>query len=245
MAYPMAMLQVTWKQATFKALIEAIAPISDELKMTFNAEGVEIRVVDYAHVCFIKVSIHPDEFNEYEVKDQVVLATEVEKLKSILKLAKKDPILMKWDVGGLLHFEVGDVVKDIGLLQADLVKSPNEPDVTLPIKVKFAKEHFKTGVAAVNDVGSIAKVGFNGKNAYMNCKGSNDRVEVTFNKGASTLTSTEEPSDTNFSVDYLGRILKGVGESITLEMGQSLPLRVSSESQGCSFIWMVAPRIDN
>ena len=86
------MLQVKWKESTFKALVEAVAPISDELKMTFNAEGVEIRVVDYAHVCFIKATIPPDEFVEYEVKDQVVIATEIAKLKSILKLAKKEPI---------------------------------------------------------------------------------------------------------------------------------------------------------
>ena len=243
------MLQVKWKESTFKALVEAVAPISDELKMTFNAEGVEIRDVDYAHVCFIKATIPPDEFVEYEVKDQVVIATEIAKLKSILKLAKKEPILMNWGVGkessGLLHFEVRDVVKDVGLLQADLVKAPNEPNVTLPIKVNFDKEHYKTGVEAVSDVGSVAKIGFNGENAYMNCKGSNDKVEVTFNKGATTISSSSESADTNFSVDYLARILKGVGENITMELGQALPLRVSSETQGCSFVWMVAPRIDN
>ena len=249
MASHRLMLKVTWNQPTFKSLIEAVAPLSEEIKMTFNAEGVEIRVVDYAHVCFIKAIIHPDSFTAYEVTDQVVIATEIDKLKSILKLAKKNPIVMSWGVDkekdGLLHFEVGDVVKDVGLLQADLVKAPNEPNIELPIKVKFAKEHYKTGVEAVSDVGSIAKIGYDGKNAYMNCQGSNDRVTVTFNKGASTISDNDDKADTNFSVDYLSRILKGVGENIILEMGQSLPLRLSSESEGCSMVWMVAPRIDN
>ena len=243
------MLNVTWNQPTFKSLIEAVAPISEEIKMTFNAEGVEIRVVDYAHVCFIKAIIYPDSFAKYEVTDQVVIATEVEKLKSILKLAKKNPINMSWGLdeskGGLLHFEVGEVVKDVGLLQADLVKAPNEPNLILPIKVKFDKEHYKTGVDAVSDVGSIAKIGFDGQNAYMNCQGSTDKVSITFNKGATTISNTDDTADTNFSVDYLSRILKGVGDSLTLEMGQSMPLRVSSESEGCSMVWMVAPRIDN
>ena len=228
MASPTLMLNVTWNQPTFKSLIEAVAPISEEIKMTFNAEGVEIRVVDYAHVCFIKAIIYPDSFAKYEVTDQVVIATEVEKLKSILKLAKKNPINMSWGLdeskGGLLHFEVGEVVKDVGLLQADLVKAPNEPNLILPIKVKFD---------------------FDGQNAYMNCQGSTDKVSITFNKGATTISNTDDTADTNFSVDYLSRILKGVGDSLTLEMGQSLPLRVSSESEGCSMVWMVAPRIDN
>jgi len=241
------MLSIVWPQNIIKTFIESVGAIAEECKITFKQDGLVANVIDPAHVCFIGVEIPSEKFDSYEVEGNVVIPIELSKLTSILKISQKKPIKMVWGDGktsaGMIRFEVGGIIREATLLQADAIKSVDMPSISPPIQVRLKAEEYNLGVSAVSDVGNIMKISFEDGKPIVRSDSHGDTVELTFMDDVKVIEGSDEDASTKISVEYMKRVCKGLGDSVKVSMGNNSPLRLESANQGCSLTWMVAPPI--
>ncbi len=243
------MLSVIWPTNVLKTFIESVSAVQEDVKILFKQDGLFANVIDASHVCFVGIEIPSEKFDSYEVNENVVIPIEVAQLASIYKISQKQPIKMSWseeDNGGMVRFEVGGIIKNARLLNADVVADVKEmPNISPPIKMRVKTEEYNLGVSAVADVSGLLQMCFESGKPIMRSDSQGNSVQMTFENDVEILEGSSDDAMTRLSVEYLKRVSKGLGDSMMVHMGNHQPIKIESKNEGCSFTWLVAPRIDN
>jgi len=245
---PNHMLSIVWPTTVLKTFIESVSAIQEEVKIIFKQDGLFANVIDSAHVCFIGIEIPSERFDAYEVNENVVIPIEIAHLASIYKISQKNPVKMIWNEaenGGMVRFEVGGIIKSARLLSADTFSEMNMPKIEPPIKMRVKTEEYNLGVSAVADVSGLLQMCFEEGKPVMRSDGNGDSVQMTFENDVEIVEGSNDDAMTRLSVEYLKKVGKGLGDSMLVHMGNHQPLKIESKNEGCSFTWLVAPRIDN
>ncbi|MGC9554724.1 MAG: DNA polymerase sliding clamp, partial [Thermoplasmatota archaeon] len=87
------MFQVTIKTDYLRNIVDATSILVDEIKLHFTPDQVYARAVDPAHVGMVDFKLKSDAFEEYDVKEDVDLAVDLDKLKSMLKLPSTEEVI--------------------------------------------------------------------------------------------------------------------------------------------------------
>ena len=243
------MLSVIWPTNVLKTFIESVNAVQEDVKIVFKQDGLFANVIDASHVCFVGIEIPSEKFDSYEVNENVVIHIEVAQLTSIYKNSQKKTVKMSWneeDNGGMVRFEVGGIIKNARLLNADVVADVKEmPNISPPIKMKVKTEEYNLGVSAVADVSGLLQMCFEDGKPIMRSDSQGNSVQMTFENDVEILEGSSDDAMTRLSVEYLKRVSKGLGDSMMVHMGNHQPIKIESKNEGCSFTWLVAPRIDN
>lgn len=243
------MLSVIWPTNVLKTFIESVNAVQEDVKIVFKQDGLFANVIDASHVCFVGIEIPSEKFDSYEVDENVVIPIEVAQLTSIYKISQKKPVKMSWseeDNGGMVRFEVGGIIKNARLLNADIVADVREmPNISPPIKMRVKTEEYNLGVSAVADVSGLLQMCFEGGKPIMRSDSQGNSVQMTFENDVEIIEGSSDDVMTRLSVEYLKRVSKGLGDSMMVHMGNHQPIKIESKNEGCSFTWLVAPRIDN
>ena len=243
------MLSVIWPTNVLKTFIESVNAVQEDVKIVFKQDGLFANVIDASHVCFVGIEIPSEKFDSYEVNENVVIPIEVAQLTSIYKNSQKKTVKMSWneeDNGGMVRFEVGGIIKNARLLNADVVADVKEmPNISPPIKMKVKTEEYNLGVSAVADVSGLLQMCFEDGKPIMRSDSQGNSVQMTFENDVEILEGSSDDAMTRLSVEYLKRVSKGLGDSMMVHMGNHQPIKIESKNEGCSFTWLVAPRIDN
>jgi len=248
-AQAVIMLKIVWTDEILKTLLDACSPLVEDIRLTFTQDGLSVGVVDASHVCFVSITIPSELFTSYEVEGKVVIPLELAKLVAMQKLSKKQPLTMIWGDEktdkGLVRFEVGGLVREATLLHADMVRNIDTPDINPPTKFQMKAESFILGISAISDVSDILRLGLKEGIPLMTSTSTGDSVTYTITDDVEVFESSNEEVKTQLSCTYLKHMSKGFGQHTTVFVGNDFPLRVESNNNGCSLVWMLAPRIDN
>ena len=76
----------------FKAIINTMADLTDEVTFKFSSEGLSILEMDPAHIALISLSLKPDAFFDYNIVEPVEFYFDLEEFNRVLKKSRKDSI---------------------------------------------------------------------------------------------------------------------------------------------------------
>jgi proliferating cell nuclear antigen len=104
------MMNITARQDTIRIIVDILSTLVEEARFNFNADNLEIRVVDPSHVAMIRMEIDKSAFESWEV-DETVLGLELSKLSKLVSLAGTGDLLeINFDEGfGRVNINVGEI----------------------------------------------------------------------------------------------------------------------------------------
>jgi len=228
-----------------KAIFKALEHLVEEVKVSFNKYGLLVRAVDPAHVCMIDLSLDESALNFYLLEGVDNIGLDLDKVKSILKMAKKGDVIRFDLVGKALAYHVGNQTGQISLVDTGGMSDPKVPNLNLSTKFRMNTQDILDFIKRGNEVSDHIKIEVQDGKVILSCEGDTDKAEMT-------LPIDHEGGTCNslYSLEYLENVIKGikgVSKEITISMGTNYPIKI--EYKGCNdkgtFLVLLAPRLEN
>jgi proliferating cell nuclear antigen len=244
------MFKAKVKASVLKSIIEASAPLVDEIKLHVTPEGISVRTVDPAHVAMLDVSLGAKAFQEYKATD-LELGVDLDKMKEILNLGSGDEVItleFKEDQNRLV-MSMQNLVRRMSLIDPSGMPDPKVPNLNLPNKVRIKTGELLQGIKASKSISDhLALIA--DENAFeVIAEGDTDTVNLKLTKNQLVELKASERTKSLFSLDYFSNLVKAAdgSEDVTLNLGSDYPVRIEfgfADGHG-HVTYLLAPRIEN
>lgn len=247
------LLEAKISASKLQDILTPISVLVDECKINLSPGNLEIRAVDPANVCMVDVRMSKEGFEEYEAESSVI-GVDLNRFQDIIKMGSSDSEVRL--VGDKetqnLNIEVENVSYSLSLLDPDSIRDgPDIPDIDLESSIKIEGSHIAQGIKAASMVSDHVELSFNSATPsfLIRAEGDTDDVEVEHGESRSEELSTPADTSSLYSLEYLDKISKAVGNNqvVNLEMQSDKPVRIEfeiSDGEG-EVLYMLAPRIQD
>ena len=113
-----------------KEVADLLNTVVTEAKFKLDQSGLSVKAVDPAHVAMISIDVPKESFNEYQIDSEEEIAIDVEKLKSVIRLASSTDAVTITKEKERLKFEIGSIIKSVALLDPNSVTTPRVPQIS-------------------------------------------------------------------------------------------------------------------
>ncbi|WP_075056785.1 DNA polymerase sliding clamp [Thermogymnomonas acidicola] len=151
-------MRLTISVRNLREIADLLNTVVTEAKLKIDQSGITVKAVDPAHVAMISLEIPKGAFSEYQVESEEEIAIDVERLKSVIKLASSnDSVTMSKDKEKL-KFEIGTIAKSIALLDSQAVTTPRVPQISSDYYVVLNKSELERGgLKAAEDISDAVR----------------------------------------------------------------------------------------
>lgn len=244
------MFKAKCKASVLKSLIEAAAPLVDEVKLHVTADGLSIKTVDPAHVAMVDISLAGKAFTEYKATE-LDLGVDLDKLNEILSLGTADEVItleFKEDQNRLV-LTVGNLVRRMSLIDANGLPDPKVPNLNLPNKVRIKASELHQGIKASKSISDHLALVVDANAFEVIAEGDTDTVNLKLAKNQLVELKASERTKSLFSLDYFSKLVKAAEGSsdVSLSLGSDYPVRMEydfADGQG-HVTYLLAPRIES
>ncbi len=247
------MFKAEIKSDTLKGLVNIVSTLIDEVKISVEPEGINLKAVDPAHVAMIEVQVEPGAFESFAA-DETELGLDLDKVKSVLKLASAgDIISMEQDEDhGKLIFKVGNITRRMNLVDTSGINDPRFPELSLSSKVSIPVEELQQGIRASESISDHIALTVSPKGFELSCEGDTDSASLMISKDK--IDSMELPDGEGtfrslFPLDYFANLVKAVpaGTIVGIELDSDYPIKMNFKlADGNGKVnYLLAPRIES
>jgi proliferating cell nuclear antigen len=228
--------------------LDAVTPLSDEVKFSISPDGIKLKAVDPANIAMVFLEL-PSAAFEYYKADACELGIDLVRLGDALSMADKgENVQIELDEEShKLKVGVGSLSYTVGLIDPTAIgKEPRIPDVDLPTSVTLDGRVLHKALKAAEKVSDHVVLGISDDIFYMEAKGDIDSLKL---KIPATELIGLKPGESRslFSLDYCVDFAKSAAKAgeVTLEMGIDYPMRMLFQvNKYIKVIYMLAPRIE-
>lgn len=228
--------------------IDAVTPLSDEVKFVVSPDGVKLKAVDPANVAMVFLEL-PSAAFEYYKADPCELGIDLVRLGDVLSMADKgENVTIELDEEDhKLKVSVGALSYTVGLIDPTAIrKEPRIPEVDLPTSVTLDGRVLHKAIKAAEKVSDHVILGISDDIFFMEARGDIDSLKLKI-PATELLGMRPGESRSLFSLDYCIDFAKAAAKSgeVTLEMGIDYPMRMLfNVNKYIKVIYMLAPRIE-
>lgn len=244
------MFKAKVKASVLKSLIDAAAPLVDEIKLQVTPEGLAVKTVDPAHVAMVDITLAGKAFQEYKATD-LELGVDLDKLKEILALGSADEVLgleFKEDQNRLV-IHLGNLVRRMSLIDPSGMPDPKVPNLNLPNRVRVKTSELQQGIKASKSISDHLALVADESAFEVVAEGDTDTVNLKLSKNQLVELKATEKTKSLFSLDYFSNLVKAAdgSEDLTLNLGSDYPVRIEFDfADGHGHVtYLLAPRIEN
>ncbi len=238
-----------------KEIADLLNTIVSEAKLTFKKDGVVIKAVDPAHVAMVSLEIPSGSFEVYDLDAEEDISLDIERLKSILKLASSGDVISITKEKDRLKFEMGTIVKTLSLLDNNTITTPRVPQVSSESYVVVAKYELEKGLKAAEDVSDSIRLTLTANDFRARSLSDTEESEMILSKELLKEIRCEESVKSSYPLDYLLKLVKSLSstDSLKLSFKDDYPLTIEFEfgqpAKGSSDgyikgIFLLAPRME-
>lgn len=243
------MFQVTLKTDYLRNIVDATSILVDEIKLHFTPDQIYARAVDPAHVGMIDFKLKAEAFEEYDVKDDVDLAIDLDKLKSMLKLpSTEEAISLIYEEEGRLVVNMGNLTRHMSLLDTADLADTKIPSLELSTEIVVSTAEVYKGVKASEAVSDHIALSADPEGFELTAQGDTDTVSLHIPKDQLVSLKCKERVRSLFSLDYFSDMVKSVkGETLKIYLGNDYPVKMLfdlAEGHG-EVAYLLAPRIES
>jgi proliferating cell nuclear antigen len=248
----MTMLKMTISLKNLKEIADLLNTVVTEAKFKVTPEGLSVKAVDPAHVAMVSMEIPRGAFVEYTTDGEEELAIDVERVKSVIKLAFPNDLVTMSRDGGKLRFEISTIVKSISLLDNNSVTTPRVPQINSESYVVVSKGNLERGLKAAEDVSDSIRLTLNGQELRARSVSDSEESEMILPKDMLKEIKCSQTIKSSYPLEYLLKLVKSLSsaEDIKLSFKDDYPLTIefkfgqSKESESISGNFLLAPRME-
>lgn len=228
--------------------LEAVAPLSDEVKFTISPDGIKLKAVDPANIAMVFLDLPAAAFEYYQA-DACELGIDLVRLGDVLSMADKgENVTIELDAEThKLKVGVGSLSYTVGLIDPSAIrKEPRIPEIDLPTSVTISGSVLRKAIKAAEKVSDHVILGVDDTTFFMEAKGDIDSLKLQI-PANELLTLRSGESRSLFSLDYLIDMIKAAGKAdeVVLELGLDYPIKMRFQiNKNVSIIYLMAPRIE-
>lgn len=244
------MFKAKVKAEVLKTVLDAVAPLVDEVKLQCTPEGINLKAVDPAHVAMVDLSVGKGAFQEFKA-DDMDMGIDLDKLKDILKLAGSQDVIeleYKEDAHRLV-FKIGHITRRMALVDTQNMGDPKVPNLNLPNQVTITSGELQQGIKASEAVSDHIALVAEGTSFELVAEGDTDQVHLRLEGDELVKIEAPDRSRSLFSLDYFSNMAKVVKNTdpITLHLGTDYPVKLEfSIADGAGHVtYLLAPRIES
>ena len=244
------MFKAELKSDVLKCIVNAISPISDEIKFNITPQGIAMRAVDPTHIAMIGLDIDKAAFDKFEA-DETELGLELDKVKEILKLtASGETICMEQDSErGKLIFKLGNITRRMNLLDTSTINEPKVPNLDLSATIVVPAQELLKGIKASCDISDHITLTAEQETFELSSDGDTDSVSLVMDKSSLVSINSPESVRSGFTIDYFLNLIKAVpaDTNITIGLDTDKPVKIAfglADGNGVAR-YLLAPRIED
>jgi len=243
------MFQVTIKTDYLRSVVDATSILVDEMKLNFTPDQAYARAVDPAHVGMINFKLKAEAFEDYKVENDVVVAVDLDKLKSMLKLpSTEDCISLLYEDEGRLVVHMGNLTRNMSLLDTADMADTKIPSLELGTEIVVNTAEVYKGVKASEAVSDHIVLSADPKGFELSAKGDTDTVSLKISKKELISLKCKEPVRSLFSLDYFSDMIKSTKSTeLKIFLGNDYPVKIFfdiADGKG-EVAYLLAPRIES
>jgi len=236
----------------WKTAIGSIVTLIEEAAFKFTPKSVSMRAMDPSHISMVDFELPAEAFDEYDVRDEVIVGVNLVDLDKILSRMKSDDSLLLEipdDRSRLLVTFKGTSTRKLGipLIDVEEEKIP-EPKIQFTAEVKLPagilKDGLKDAEMVSDSVQMIAEKGL----FIIKAEGDKGTSEMRLEEGDQGLSKidVQRPASAKFGLEYLLKMLKEASsdDEVTLRLGTDLPLQMEINIGKGRIRFFLAPRIE-
>jgi len=224
-----------------------------EIKFNLSNDKINISVVDPAHVEMIITEIDKSLFWEYEIKtespEQIIsLFFDVDKLLNVLKTSKKeDNFILNYNSEiNKNSFDIitGSFKQTLSLIDSSTVQESKMPILDLNASFDVLTVDLKEFLNRAENISDYFSIETSTDKVLLNASGDIDKID--FNPTVQNIISNSI-HNSKFSIDYFlnaVKELKNLFESLTVEISNDYPVRITGAKDKLKIVVLIAPRIE-
>lgn len=254
----MAGFRATYPNASkFKYIVQTIVKLMDEVPFIAKGDGLEVKALTPDKTTMIVLALPFTAFEDYSVEgDKVSFIVASDELNRVAKRGtRNDLVELKLDTERR-RLEVGFIDRKTGItrnfhiaLREGSVEELVEPQVELSVSVRMEASELKDIINDAKVVGDeIELIAYNDRLEAVT-ESAQKKYRAVLSEGEALLSISvegSEPVRSKYSIDLLKAATKAAStaEVVTLEYGESLPLKIIFELPGGGTLtYWVSPRM--
>ena len=221
------MLESKIKHQLLKDIAEVTGTVKDEVKFSFDEDGLTIRAVDPSHIAMIEMNIPKEEFVELKFSENTSYGVDLKKLKETLKMGKGDEIveMSLSDENNKLLIKFGSIKRVLPLIDENVLTDTKTPSLKYNSVVSVKSKVVLEGIKAAGLVSRHATLSINPEGMDIIASEEIDQISYNIVKDAIQKISCDEKMESTYSLDYLGKMMHVVpSENLSISLNNDYPL---------------------
>ena len=244
------MMSAKVKSEVLREIIDVVSTLADEAKFNITKDGINLKVVDTAHVAMLELSMSSDAFDEFKL-EPIQIGIDIDKVKEVLKLARAgETIDLKIDDNkNKMMLGVGNVTRWMSLVDTGGMSDPKVPNLNLPVKISVKIEELRQGIRASESVSDHLTLKANPDGFEIVSEGETDSVNLKLSKDLLESIECKEPVKSMFPLDYFSNMIRSIStaQNVILYLGNDYPVKMEFGLAGGKgkAVYLLAPRVES
>lgn len=234
----------------FKDSISIISELVNEAGFKITPDAIELVAMDPANVAMVMFKLLSSAFVEYDVKETIELAINLNNLKQVLRRVKPSDMLSLETTDNKLNIILkGNTTRTFSLPIIELdEKEQKIPDLSFPVSIKTSSSLFTDSVEDVDIVGeSVSFIAEKDKFTLL-AEGDLNKAQIDITSDDETTINAKEKVKAKYSIEYLKKMIQGskIADSVTIQFNKDYPLKLDYMAlDKVSLSFILAPRVEN
>lgn len=242
--------------AESKYLKDSISIISDlvsEARFKVSSDAIELVAMDPANVAMVIFKLLSSTFTEYEVKEPVDIAINLNNLKQFLRRAKSDDIitLQLEDKSKLKIILKGASTRTFNLPILDLEEKEQKiPDLSFTAMINMPSSSLNESIEDADVVADAVSFVAEPKKFTLIAEGDLSKAKIELNSDDDHKIKVEgqEKIKAKYSTEYLKKMIGGskLSDNVSVHFNSDYPLKLEYKVvDRVQLAFILAPRVEN
>ncbi|MDP2749915.1 MAG: proliferating cell nuclear antigen (pcna) [Nanoarchaeota archaeon] len=237
----------------FKESISLISDLVNEARFKITPNAIELVAMDPANVAMVIFKLLSSSFTEYDVRDEVEMAINLNNLKQILRrVTPSDVVTLELGAENQLIIKLkAKTTRTFSLPLIDVdEKEQRIPQLSFPASVTTKAS---TLTAAIEDADIVAEsVLFVIENDRFKIQAEGDlskaSIEISQDEETTIKNHSDETIKAKYSIEYLKKMIGGskLAENVVIQFSKDYPLKLEYTTiNKVQLVYILAPRVEN
>ncbi|MBU0666140.1 MAG: proliferating cell nuclear antigen (pcna) [Nanoarchaeota archaeon] len=236
-----------------KFLKDSISIISDlvtEARFRFTPDAIELVAMDPANVAMVIFKLLSSAFAEYNVKEDIHLAINMNDFKQVLRRAKSnDAVTLETEDNKFKITFKSNTIRTFYLPIIDVDESEQKiPDLSFKATITTTAAIINEAIEDADIVSESVTFDIDNQVLTISATGDLSKATIRIDADNDTKIISDEKVKSKFSIEYLKKMIQGskISEKVLLQVSQDYPLKLEYKVLNkVQLAFILAPRVDN
>ncbi len=232
-----------------KDSISIIADLVTEAQFKITPDSLELIAMDPASVAMVTFKLLSSSFEEYDVKEEQIIALNLNNVKQVLRRAVNCKITLELVEGNLKFIMKGKSTKTFHLPLIDVEESDKKiPSLNFDATIVTNSSVLTEAIEDMDIIGESVSMEVDGQTLKVSSKGDMSKAEVEIPADEQTKIVADKQLKSKYSIEYLKKMIQGskLSPQVTMQFSNDYPLRIEYKILNkLQLVFILAPRVEN